>query len=949
MTTTAAAAAPPLLATKLYRPRPQARLVVRPRLRALLDAAPFRPLTLVVAPAGFGKTTLLADWLTTIAGRPEARAAEAEQNTPDPEPAMPKAHVAWLSLDAGDNDPGTFLRYLIAAFQRSLPGIGETALLALQIQQEVLVRPLLVSLINDLAARAEDVILVLDDYHLISNPAVQQALEFLLEHQPPCLHIVLSSREEPSLPLARLRVRGRLSEVRATDLRFTRAEAAAFLHDVMGLEVSDADAQAIEQRTEGWVASLQLAALALRRRSDQAALIQAFAASNRYIVDYLVEEVIERMPQHLRTFVLHTAILERMCGPLCDALLELSPNARPVAGDSYTQVILAQLEQANLFVVPLDDERRWYRYHHLFAEVLRERLTRGASAESIATLHRRASQWFVAQGLEKEAVQHALAAQDWALAASMLERFAFRIGLGGETATVLGWLDAMPEEVLRARPFLCILAFIMDVIEQRAGAEAWLEAAERAPREQLPPPVIRRLEGNLMLSRTYLAVKRGDRVRVTELARQLQELLPELDDLSHDSTLTYLAGSYLVSGDVTPASEQQIAAYVAAFRSRSYVVTRVVGILHLARLHQFQGRLHTALATLHRVVELVEPKVLANIVYGAYYHVGQSELLYEWNRLEEVQAQLAQLIAPSKNTVRVEAEYTLRTHVVLARLQFAQGNSRDALATLASFIALAEQRAFLPLIAAHAQALRARLQLALGDLAGAESWASASGLLPDDAELPFAREAEYLTLARVLLAQGQAANRPVPLQQAYRLLTRLLDEAEAKARGDSLLKLSLVRALVLQAQGNSPAALEDLERALRLGAPEGYTRSFLDEGPALRSLLEQARQTALAPALLAYVGELLAAFGPALAESLAPARRPSSALPDELTLREREVLRLLATGLTNKEIADRLLMSVHTVNSHLKAIYGKLGVTTRAAATRAALGSGLADGPAPER
>ncbi len=469
----------PILATKLYVPQPRADVVPRPRLRARLDRGIAGPLTVIAAPAGFGKTTLLAEWLATVSHKPDAP-IRAEQ-------------AAWLSLDAGDNDPVQFLRYLVAALQTVAPEIGRATLVVLQAAQAPPIDLLLLLLANDLSALPNPCILVLDDYHVIDAPAVHQALTFLLDHLPPQLHLVIATRVDPPLPVARLRVRRQLAELRAHDLRFTPEEAALFLREVMELPLSVEDVWALEERTEGWIAGLQLAALSLHDRPPEqmARFINAFAGSHRFVVDYLVDEVLARQPAHLQTFLLQTSILERLSGALCDAVVfgnqPDSPTQHHAEGAQlhpqylYSQLILEELERSNLFIVPLDEERRWYRYHHLFAQLLRARLATGASQDAVASLHRRASVWFEQHGLLSEAVQHVLAARDWGQAARLLEQHAEPMVMRGEFRMLHRWLQELPPDVVRKQPHLLLAhawAYFLAEPRQTDAIETILHDAE---------------------------------------------------------------------------------------------------------------------------------------------------------------------------------------------------------------------------------------------------------------------------------------------------------------------------------------------------------------------------------------------------------------------------------------------------------------------------------------
>src|SRR6266545_2462204 len=573
----AGVASPQLLATKLYLPRVRPDLVARPRLFARLDAGLHGALTLVCAPAGFGKTTLLAEWL-----RRTGRAA------------------AWLGLDAGDSDPAALLRYLVAALQTLVPELGATLLGLLQSPQPPPLETLLTILVNDLASVPHECILVLDDYHVLAGPPIHQAVSFLLDHLPPELHLIIATREDPPLPLARLRARRQVAELRAEQLRFTADEAAIFLTEVMGLPLSAADVAALGDRTEGWIAGLQLAALAMQDRDDHAGFIAAFTGSNRFVVDYLAAEVLSRQPSHIQTFLLQTSILDRMCGPLCDAVLgvggqrsgvgetPLIPDPRPLIPDSYSQIILEHLERANLFVTPLDGERRWYRYHHLFGELLRERLRRGVAIAAVATLHRRASAWYEQHRLLPEAVQHALAAGDGPLAARLIEALARPMQLRGEMTTVMGWLAALPADVLRARPHLGLLyAWGLATTGQMLAAERWLQDVELCLADHVDRG---NLLGEMTVIRVTIALIQGDYPRTLELARQALAYLPEDQLALRALTNMSLGTAYIGHGDLDAAGQSFVQAS-ALYQAAGHMAMALLPLRRLARVQIVQGRL----------------------------------------------------------------------------------------------------------------------------------------------------------------------------------------------------------------------------------------------------------------------------------------------------------------------------------------------------------------------
>ncbi len=852
-----------------------------------------RSLTLVSAPAGFGKTTLLAQWLV--------------------ESDMP---VAWLSLGPEDNDPTRFLSYLIAALQTLHAQLGTTALEMLHTPRPVPSETVLAVLANDLVERGgSDFALVLDDYHVITAESIQRSMAFLLEHLPPQLHLVLATRADPPLPLARLRAQGQLCEIRTADLRFGAAEVSAFLQAVMGLDLEASAIATLEHRTEGWIVGLQLAALSLQGRVDASAFLAAFTGSHRYVLDYLSDEMLARQSSVVQSFLLRTSILDRLSEPLCDA----------VTGQEGSQAMLEALERANLFVVPLDDERGWYRYHHLFAQVLHSHLQQ-REPTLIPVLHRRASSWYEQHDLPAEAVQHALAAPDVELAARLIEPIAIRIIFQGQLYTLLGWLNAFPETLICARPFLCLYhAYALTVTNQLQAAEARLQDAEWSA-QQMPAEQGQTISGWVHYIRALIALLSGDIPQAVSLARQALELLPEVEAIARAGPLATTTRAYLVSGDVTPDSERKVAAAVELIRISDNRFALVSSICLLAGLHILQGRLRQAAATYTQAVQVVpQPEVLQTMFSSLFYYFGLGDLLREWNDLDASKRHLAQGMAQVKETLTVEPAAAMLGYTALARLEQARGDSLEAFATLDDLAHLAEQRHFLPHLLTQVAAVRAQLQLAQGNLAAAIRWADSSGLSTEDDDLCYPREGAYLALARVRIAQARDDPAAPFLQDVLHLLDRLLQDAEAKARLGSVLEILVLRALALEAQGERMSSFSTLERALVLAAPEGYIRLFVDEGAPMLALLHQAHAHTRVPG---YVATLLEAFGEQQTQLSA---RPGP-LAEPLTEREREVLRLLLEGASNREIARRLVLSVNTVKRHVYNLSSKLGVQSRAQA-----------------
>ncbi len=925
-----------LLATKLFIPPPVPTLVARPRLIAQLTAGVGRAVTLVSAPAGWGKTTLLSSWHADLSGS-----------------GYP---LAWVSLDAGDNDPVRFWTYVLVALNTLYDGVSDEALALLRSPQPPPMEPVLTSLLNALTALPMDAVLVLDDYHAIEAHPIHHALAFLLEHLPPRLHLVIATRVDPSLSLARLRVRGALTEIRATDLRFTSEEAAAFLTEVMRLPFESSQIEALEARTEGWIAGLQLAALSAQGRTVErlAQFVEAFTGSNRYVLEYLSEEVLQQQPEEIQSFLLYTSLLDRLNGPLCDAML----------GKDDGQAMLKQLERANLFIVPLDDEQRWYRYHTLFAGVLRSRLQH-AQPKLVPELHRRASAWYEQHEMLAEAVQHALAASDFEHAADLIEQSYHAIAVRGQVRTVLGWLNMLPDQLVRTRPLLYIYqADMLMHTKQLEAAEARLQDAERSLKADMPRNQRRTILGLVAALRAILVRYTGDFERGVALAHQALKLLPETVNFGHASAMLgkllpetvnfgrasamlSAAHAYLVSGDVTPSTECVVAATLAPARALNdfYMVLRSIALL--SRLQILQGQLRKAATTYEEAVRVVpEQNVLRALSGGATYYFGLGDILREWNQLDEASRYLMDGMELMRGTQTIFADEVTLGHLALARLQRARGEYGRAIATLETFAQLARERNFVPHLLARGLALRAQVELAQGNLAAAIRWADLSGLSVED-DLNYPREVEYLTLARICIAQGRDDPASRFLQDALNLLNRLLQDAEAKARVHSAIEILILRVLALDAQGDHQGALIALERAVMLAEPEGYIRIFVDEGEPMLTLLSKLFATG--HSARDYLQTMLAAGDhrepghavPPMPASAQTYLKPLHPLLDPLSERELEVLSLMAGGASNAEIAEQFVLAISTVKRHVSNIFSKLAVNSRTQAVARAREIGL--------
>ena len=900
-----------LLETKFYVPRPRRGLVPRPRLSERLDHGIASKLTLVSAPAGFGKTTLLTEWLAAS-------------------PAAPgnERLAAWLSLDRADNDPASFWAYVIAALRTVAPAIGESALALLHAPQPPPIETVLTVLLNDLGAIAADVVLVLDDYHVIDAPEVQDGMTFLLDHLPPGLHVVIASRADPALPLARLRARGELAEIRAAELRFTPDEAAAYLNEMMGLQLTAQDVAALEGRTEGWIAALQLAALSMRGRDDVAGFIAGFAGDDRYVVDYLAEEVLQRQTDRVQAFLLQTSILGRLSGPLCDA----------VTGHGGGKAMLEALDRGNLFLVPLDDRRRWYRYHHLFADVLQARLLDEQPGQ-VPELHRRASAWYAQNGEQSLAIGHALAAGDFGRAADLVELAIPAMARTRQEATVRGWLEMIPDEVVRVRPVLSVgfagallTGGELEGVEGRLrDAERWLDLPTGAREGSQSPPAemvvtdeeeYRRLPGTIEMYRAGLALARSDVPGTVRHAQRTLELAPDDDHLCRASAAALLGLVYWGSGDLE-AGHRAYSACVAGLRRAGFVADILGCSIALADIRITQGRLGEALRTYEQALQL-GPEQSGSVLRGtADMFVGMSEIARERDDLRTATQLLLRSQELGEHTGLPQNRY--RWRVAMARVAQAEGNLPGALDLLNEAECLYVSD-FFPNVR-PVPALRARVWIAQGRLGEALGWAREQGLFVDD-DLSYLREFEHITLARLLLAQHEGERAEPSLHEATRLLERLLLAAEAGGRTGRVIEILVLRALAHQALGDIPAALGFLDRAVTLAEPEGYVRVFADEGPPMAALLTAAAKQGTRRDC---VRRLLAAVNKT--EHGSPTEQ---ALIEPLSERELDVLRLLETELDGPAIARELMVSLNTMRTHTKNIYAKLGVTNRRAAVRRA-------------
>jgi LuxR family maltose regulon positive regulatory protein len=889
-----------LLATKLHRPHPTPNLVARPRLTQRLDEGLQKRhcLFLVVAPAGYGKTTLVIDWLGQTA-------------TPS----------AWLLLDQGDNDPIRFFTYIVAALQALDLKVGQALLETFHTvpqSAEALVCPL----INDLASLDGPVILALDDYHRITDGLIQEAMAFLLDHTPPNLKLVVQTRVDPQFPLPRLRVSERMTEIRDRDLRFTPEEMTTFFNSIHRLNLPAEQIAALESRTEGWPAGVQLAALSLQGCSAERAtqFVTAFSGSHHYVIDYLADEVLRHQPDEVQSFLLQTCILDRLCGPLCDAVL---------GGLSNSDQMLMELERKNLFLIPLDDERKWYRYHHLFADLLVRRL-KATPSPGLSELYLRAAAWLEQNGYLESAVDYALKAQEYELAFRLMDQIKNTLWNRGEVRTLLTWFNTVPEELVRSHPDWSIVRggcfMLVGCFDE---AEKWLQAAEDGlgPMTASDRHAVLSTQ-RILLYRSVCARFRGDYAAAIALSQSGLDRTLTTEIRDRGSALLFLGQAHYCAGN-TDTAEQVLVDAIQTTRAAGHGAAYLNACHYLAQLRVLQGLLHEARAMYEQATGFAgeqETPVQAGTEY-----TGLGDLKREWNQLE------AAAIDIQKGLELAEAgdfiHFLTEVYPARVRLAMAQKDWKAA----SRFIQKAEQvavRCSTSIEIENLRAWRARLHLAQGNLAQAGQWAETKGAEIADPYGP-QQEFELLTLARVWLAQDKT-------DEAASLLERIVSVAERSGRYGRVLEAQMLQALVDQAAGNEARAVEELSRVLARAEPEGYVRLFLDEGAPMARLLHKV-STRTTTERRAYAARLLAAYGREHPEQPVPRAKavPGGSPIEPLSARELEILHLMAAGCSNREIANELIIAIGTVKRHTATIFDKLDVRNRTGAVAKARQLGL--------
>ena len=909
-----------LLSTKLQAPQIRSERVPRPRLVARLQQGLAHKLILVSAPAGYGKTTLLGEWLATC-----------------------ELRSAWISLDKKDNDPARFWTYFEAALQRALSSVGNPFPGIPYDHDPSVSEALLTDLINELAKMQQPIILVLDDYHNIESQVIQDGLSFLLEHAPTHFHLALLTRFDPPLPLARLRARSQMVEIRLADLRFTAQEVSEFLRTVMSLDLTEEEISMLESSTEGWIAGLQMAGLSLQGKVDASAFIRSFSGENRYVLDFLFEEVFQRQPGEIQDFLLRTSVLDQLCGSLCDAV-----NLREDG-----QATLGILDRSNLFLIALDDRMEWYRYHHLFRDLLQNRLKQ-TFPDEVARLHQRASAWYTAENNLESAIGHALAAPDLACAASLIELLIKKEEVLNNLVALRSWIERLPLDILELHPWLCVYrAWVHFETGQRETVEEQLQIVEHAMERTLDAgdPGRQHIQGHIAALRAYIAFTREDIPLVLEMAQRALSLLPA-NDRMRSSAAIILGAGYWAIGDVDKSEWSFRMAREAALRSsfpRATPATCYIGLQQMK-----QGRLQDAMDTFQDGLRMATLPNGNETFLAGFPNVRLGDVYREWNDLKSASQYLTKGLAQCKRLGQIDV--LVDAYVCLGRLQLAAGDLDSMNETVQTADHLVEQSRVDQWVLCWLDDLRLRLWLANGDLDAANRWARKTGLSPDG-PLSYQHDLHHQNLARILVAQGRLVGSKSAHQEASVLLTRLLAAAKQAGWVHEEIRILLLRAINDQAHHKSGAAFKSLAQAVSLAEPGGYVRTFVDEGQVMCGLLVALGKTlqnerhepfgihfeaARLAAIQTYMSRLVSAFENIRARpDPSELMQNSEQLIEALSAREMEVLRQLARGCADKEIAENLVIARETVHKHLKNVYGKLGVHSRTQAIARARDLGL--------
>lgn len=892
-----------IIKTKINLPAFRRGLVVRSRLSALLSAgiAQGHKLILISAPAGFGKTTVIREWI-----------------------ALGKVPAAWVSLDEGDGDSARFLTYLVTALQTVIAGVGESILAALQSSQPVATSDLLVSLLNELSSIEDDFMLVLDDLHVVDSKSVDELLALMVEHMPPPMHLVITTREDPALPLARLRAKNQLTEIRAVDLRFTESEAAEFLNHSMGLRLSAEEVAALDQSAEGWVAGLQLAALSMQGKADPSAFIRSFSGTNQFVLDYLLEEVLQKQPEAIQGFLLRSSILNRLSGSLCDALLQNE--------NSSAQEMLEMLERENLFVIPLDEERRWYRYHHLFRDLLRQRLSQRYSKDDIAGLHIRASEWFEQNGEIGEAFHHAISAVELERAARLLESHWLSMDENFQTGAWLGWANQLPLSMKRLRPVLLtqIGWSHMDAGNPEASESSLkeAEASLKNPREALAVVELeqfRVLPARIAMARAYNAQAQNRFADTMKYAEMAQDLAPQEDEFMQAQASAILSGAYWAGGELDKAFAL-MSHWVDAAQGAGNFVFAIAASFGKADILTLQGRLREAMQVYQIALRLAEMHNAEQ--HTAHHHLGLGLLNHEMGEDEFAAQHLQKAFELGRHTTIVDWAY--RKNLAQAQLKESEGDYDSALSLLDE-AARVYVRTPIPNLR-PVEAMKARIYLKLNRLDKAQAWASKSGLSLRDAP-DYLHEFERLTLAKISLADSPNEQ---TLQDVLKYLESQLKLAQTQNRPHSQIEILALQALALHSKGETIQAASALEQALTLAEPEGYLRFFAGENKSISELLPKIKNGNLQQ----YPKRILAELTPHN-NLLSFQHNSIQPLIDPLSERELEVLRLIERGLSNNEICETLFVALSTVKGHNLRIFTKLQAKSRTEAVAKARELGL--------